>query len=600
MGARREAKAGEAAQLEREAAGVPPHDPETVRRVRLTAGVSAVLGAASLLLAAFQLARGGVPAAVIAAAIGVLAWAMVLALRLAVSTRIVATLVLALWTALLVAGAAMRGGPASPAATALAALPMLALLLLGRRGAWIWSTLVVVVNVALVAASRRGVIVDFVDPPLRPAVGATASIVLGGALLSVGLVYERQRSAALTELARRGAELRAVDRARHAAQSEAQMIRAEHLASIGQLAAGASHEINNPLAYVLYNLQALEEHLAGRATLEREESLQIVREALVGARHIQRVVRDLKTYSRAEDDSLEPVDLHAVAESVLKMAANEIRHRAQVVRDYGDVPHVQANRARVGQILLNLVINAAQAIPEGRSRDNTITLTTRSEGADGQVVVEVRDTGVGIPPELLRRVTEPFFTTKPVGIGTGLGLTACVNLVQRLGGAFAIDSEEGAGTTVRFTLPRAERRQPVSTPPPSFTTLPATYPIRLLVVDDDANVTRALRRMLKGYETIFARSGAEALELLRRDDGFDLVLCDLMMPDVTGADVYAALSAENPALASRLVLMTGGAFSGGLRDFITTFPGPVLEKPFAPEALRELIAKAAERAERSA
>jgi DNA-binding NtrC family response regulator len=172
-----------------------------------------------------------------------------------------------------------------------------------------------------------------------------------------------------------------------------------------------------------------------------------------------------------------------------------------------------------------------------------------------------------------------------------------VNLVQRLGGTFEIRSEVGVGTMVRFTLPRA---RPAAQAPAVAPAVSAARPARVLVIDDDVNVTRALQRMLKKHDTVVARSGVEALALLRRDDAFDLVLCDVMMPELTGVDVYRTLAEENPALASRVVLMSAGAFAKGVSEFMATFPGGVLEKPFAAEALHGLVAAAARRATKSA
>jgi PAS domain S-box-containing protein len=253
---------------------------------------------------------------------------------------------------------------------------------------------------------------------------------------------------------------------------EMELMETERLAALGRVAAGVGHEINNPLAYVMGNLSIAADRLrkgedvAGIATL--------LEEALEGADRIRSIVRDLKIFATRRVDEHGAVDVHRVIDSCVRMTDMEIRHRARLVRAFGDVPAIKGNEARLAQVLLNVLLNAAHAIPEGRAHEATITVTTFVE-ADGRVAIEVRDTGTGITPEHLPHVFEPFFTTKGER-GTGLGLSICQKLVAALGGEISIESDVGRGTclTIRLLAERAlePRVAPTESPPPM---IPPSY-----------------------------------------------------------------------------------------------------------------------------
>jgi PAS domain S-box-containing protein len=240
----------------------------------------------------------------------------------------------------------------------------------------------------------------------------------------------------------------------------------ERMASLGTLAAGVAHEINNPLSYLLSNLRFMNDEL--RELAEAGESLagargqevrEALREALVGSERVREIVRDLKTFSRQGDEQREPVDLHAVLDSCVNLAWSHIRHRARLVKAYGQVPPVLGNASRLGQVFLNLLVNAAQAIPEGQAPEaQEIHLSTWHE--ERWVGVAVRDTGVGIPPENRARLFSAFFTTKPEGVGTGLGLSICQGIIVALGGRITVESEPGKGSTFRVLLPVASAARP--------------------------------------------------------------------------------------------------------------------------------------------
>ena len=385
---------------------------------------------------------------------------------------------------------------------------------------------------------------------------------------------------------------------------QARLLLSDRLVSVGTLAAGVAHEINNPLAYLMANLDmaanrrlpALEadardkgETAIADAAAQITEMIHVARE---GADRVRSIVRDLKTFARADDDERRgPVDVRRVLDAAINMAWNEIRHRAKLVKEYADVPIIWGNEARVGQVFLNILLNAAQALQVGAAEGNAIRVRT-STSARGEAVVEVTDEGPGIEPDVLGRIFDPFFTTKPVGSGTGLGLWICQGIITALGGSIHAESRPGRGATFRVTLPADNRDAEVAranVDPTSAQQAPSRRG-RVLVVDDEAALAKTLAVALSDEHDVVARgSGREALALLRADDRFDVVLCDLMMPDMTGMDLYEAIVREKPVLASRFVFVTGGAFTPRARDFLDTVPATRLEKPFEMSSLRELL-----------
>ncbi|HEY6003998.1 MAG TPA: PAS domain S-box protein [Anaeromyxobacter sp.] len=379
---------------------------------------------------------------------------------------------------------------------------------------------------------------------------------------------------------------------------ESHLVLADRLASVGTLAAGVAHEINNPLAFILSNLEfALSEVSEDAADPELRRALQ---DAKDGAVRVREIVRSLRAFSRPGDDQRAVLDPRRVLQSALGLAANEIRHRGELVVDLGDVPQVQASEHRLAQVFLNLVINAAHALPEGRERENRVRVAT-STAPDGSAVIEVSDTGVGIPPDVLPRIFDPFFTTKPVGVGTGLGLSVCHGIVTQLGGHISVESAPGMGSTFRVVLPPAKDAArftagtaAVEKPAPAGAAPAASSRRgRVLVVDDEPLVSRALSRMLSPLHDVVARtSGQAALELLREDRAFDVVFCDLMMPGMTGMELHAALAATLPDVAARMVFLTGGAFTPAAREFLDGIANPYLEKPVDRGTLRDVVARA--------
>ncbi|MCC6903921.1 MAG: response regulator [Polyangiaceae bacterium] len=379
------------------------------------------------------------------------------------------------------------------------------------------------------------------------------------------------------------------------------LLRADRMATVGVLAASVAHEVRNPLTYVLYNLESLESELgqlsrAARGTrgggfdFEVDELKEMARDALEGARRIRSIIDDLKIFARNDEDERVPVDVNEAIESAIRLATNEVKYRARVEQTLGDVPPVLGSSGRLGQLLLNLVINAAQAIAPGARADNFVAI--RSWQERDWVNIEVRDSGAGIAPDVLPRVFAPFFTTKPPGVGTGLGLSICKDIAADMGGTIAVESTVGVGTRFVVRLPSAS---PAGAAQGAASVHPrrATEALgRVLVVDDDPHVAASLSRMLRGhYEVLTVPSGHAALELLGRDLPVDALVSDVMMPTLSGIELHAELDRTRPELARRVVFVTGAASDGEIRSDLERAGRPWLEKPVSSRALLSLLAQ---------
>jgi CheY-like chemotaxis protein len=276
----------------------------------------------------------------------------------------------------------------------------------------------------------------------------------------------------------------------------------------------------------------------------------------------------------------------------MTMAGAEIRHRARLVRDFGETPLIEANEGRLGEVFLNLLVNAAQALPDGAAQDHEIRVVTR--GAGDKVKVEIHDTGSGIAPEDLSHLFEPFFTTKPPGVGTGLGLSICHGIVTRMGGTIEVASQPGRGSSFTVTLPIGTASSADDAKPPAAAQIPArTGRARVLAIDDDPMVLAAIRRTLGEHEVVSLDDGRQALTLLAGDRAFDVILCDVMMPNLSGVELHEQLAAVAPLLQQRVVFLTGGAFTERTRDFLDRVPNRRLDKPFDIAELRALVGSCA-------
>jgi signal transduction histidine kinase/CheY-like chemotaxis protein len=369
------------------------------------------------------------------------------------------------------------------------------------------------------------------------------------------------------------------------------LIRAERLAALGRLSASIGHEINNPLSYVIGNL----EYAAGELRrLDAPKQLsEALRDAFSGADRIRKIVRELRAFSRgSEREERELVNLEDAVEAAIKLVSGELRLTARLEREFHVLPKVSADPARLTQVFVNLLMNAIQAIPSEVAESSAGVIRVRLLPADDALVaVEISDSGVGISEADKQRLFEPFFSTRPQDKGTGLGLFVSLGIVNALGGRIDVTSEPQRGTTVRVTLPVAEAR---AAKPPSVQTARATPNHRVLVIDDDALVAKTLARILNEHEVEVVTNGRDALERLSRDgSAIDLVLCDLMMPDMTGMELYETIEQRMPALSQRFVFISGGGVTERARLFIERHADRVLAKPIESSLLHRLVAQRA-------
>ena len=390
---------------------------------------------------------------------------------------------------------------------------------------------------------------------------------------------------------------------------EVRRLQAEKLASIGTLAAGVAHEINNPAAFVLGNLEALSSHVReidDHLTAADDPALRnnlaellfevkaVLQETKEGMARIHRIVRDLSSFSHVDDDRGATSELGATVESTLSLLRNELRHRTRLERDLRSTRVVAVSQARLGQVFLNLILNAAQALDEASAPQNRIVVRTYDRGEDS--FFEVTDNGPGIPPDVLPRIFDSFFTTKPRGVGTGLGLPIVQGIVRSLDGEIAVETRVGRGTTFRVRLPSRSPARAEAVPTPTVSAgasggvpEPSSRRRRILAVDDEPLLLKAYRRMLADvHEVVTALGGRDALLVLQKDPGFDVILCDLQMPEMSGMELHAKVKARHPALAERFVFATGGAFSSEAKRFLEQGI-TCIGKPFRVEELTAAI-----------
>ena len=365
---------------------------------------------------------------------------------------------------------------------------------------------------------------------------------------------------------------------------QAALMRHEKLAAIGQLAAGVAHEINNPSAAVAANLRYLREGLAGGQL--PEDTPECIDESLASVQRISRIVRQLLDAGRA---AAAPAptgsnELASAADAALAVVrathARPLTFSMRVPRGLYTV----GSQGLLEQVLVNLMSNAIHAIPPERT-DGEVRVEAVREG--DTVRLRVSDNGVGMSREGQQRLFEPFFTTKEQGVGTGLGLSVSLGLLRTIDGTIHVESTPGQGST--FTVELRAASAPVAAPAPVTVAEHRARP-RLLLVDDEPNVREALRRTLQGrFEVTLASGPTDALWHLEGPGRFDVVLCDLTMPEGGGPAFHRELCARDATLARRTVFYTGGVTSTEARDFVARYPLPVLEKPFDLGAFLKLV-----------
>ncbi|MCC6748533.1 MAG: response regulator [Deltaproteobacteria bacterium] len=384
------------------------------------------------------------------------------------------------------------------------------------------------------------------------------------------------------------------------------LMQLEKMATIGKFAAGVAHEVNNPMTFVLQNLQLLQSyagyivpivssHLArhGDRTGEpglleeiRGELHQVIDETLQGADRVSRLVKQLHAFSNVSDQAATLTDLRQILETSIMMVQNQIRYRARLERHFFETPRVVCVPGQISQVLVNLLVNAMQAL-EGRDFEGNVIVVRLSTRGD-MILLEVEDNGCGIAPEHLGRVLDPFFTTKPAGKGTGLGLALSASVVHQHGGTIEVESQLGTGTTVRVLLP-------IQSPHKVGTRItdavePVAHQARILLVDDEETLLRASQRSFgRQHQVRTALGPNEALLRLAEDSQVDLVLSDLMMPDMDGLSLCREILVRYPHLKGRVMLMTGGVFTDAVQAEISASGLQVLRKPFDGQDLQRAL-----------
>jgi PAS domain S-box-containing protein len=356
------------------------------------------------------------------------------------------------------------------------------------------------------------------------------------------------------------------------ARLRAQLAHADRLAALGRMAAGVAHEINNPLTFVSLAAELLRRRIPA-------EAASLVGDIEAGVARVASIVRDLRTFGRDEDPP-GPVDVAAAIEAAERLVAHELRPRGVLVKELSDLPPVWGVVRHVEQIFVNLFLNAAHALGETASGRVVVRAVVSAE----RVVVSVTDDGPGIPNELLETIFEPFFTTRAPGGGTGLGLSISRELVVRNGGNLVARSTVGEGTTMEVTLARLGATH-VAAPPrradaPIAPVARAT-PLRVLIVDDEPLIVRALGERIAHCATVVGETTPErALARIVAEPPFDAIVCDVMMPGMTGVDLHERVARDRPGMEARFVFITGGTYTARTRDYLERIPNARLTKPF--------------------
>ena len=375
---------------------------------------------------------------------------------------------------------------------------------------------------------------------------------------------------------------------------QAASIQSDRTAALGTLAASVAHEINNPLTYIFAHAEQIEVGLAQLDRLgpssdpgarEFRSELSALREDFqslrAGVERIASITRELRTFSHPDDKARTPVDARAAVRSVLQLVGKELEDRARLSLELEETALIIGHPTRLVQVILNLVMNALQSLPVRRTPQSEIHVRTATHGR--RVVIEVADSGTGVPLAERERIFEPFVTTKPIGQGTGLGLFVCRNIVRSYSGEVSVHDRPGGGALFRVSLPVAAsvEAEGVSRDPAVSPALPSLA--HVLIIDDEPQVVSALTGTLgrAGYRTSSCSSGTAGLQRLLAGADIDLVFCDLMMREMTGMELYARLREHAPAVLAKVVFMTGGAYSPAARQFLLDHPGQVIvEKPF--------------------
>jgi signal transduction histidine kinase len=378
---------------------------------------------------------------------------------------------------------------------------------------------------------------------------------------------------------------------------ERRLALAEHMSSLGVLSAGVTHEINNPLTYVALSIDALDDEVREIPSDHGERLRDLVSALREGTERIRSTVSRMKGLTRPGTGTRTRVTPRPIVESALAIVAHETSRRARVVVELHETGDVLADATELGQVFINLLVNAAQALDRAPSLEARVhIIRVRFFEEDGMVVFECEDTGEGIAPDLRTRIFDPFFTTKERRQGTGLGLSIVHRIVRDLAGVIEVRSSQGRGSLFRVTLPVAPPDAAVA--PPIAAMAPVTEPslrARVFVIDDEPMIARLVVRALGAHDVSPFTQARDALAALRGGDTPDLLLCDIEMPGLSGMELYEQVVSDRPELGERFVFLTGGAFTERALAFVSRPGIRVVQKPTDRATLLRLVGEAVER-----
>ncbi|MBN1960216.1 MAG: response regulator [Deltaproteobacteria bacterium] len=394
---------------------------------------------------------------------------------------------------------------------------------------------------------------------------------------------------------------------------QARVAQTDRLATMGMLAAGVAHEINNPLTYVIFNLETINRdihkliacckkympHIHSQFSLDdsnlnQDLSIDLesfhsrLKDALTGSHRIADIVKSLRIFSRAKKYNLNPISISDILDTAANMTTNEMKYRCKLIKSYQEVPQLIADEGKLSQVFINLLINAAQAIEEGNAANNEIQISTWH--TNEKIFVEIKDTGKGINLEEQKLLFVPFYTTKPIGEGTGLGLTIAQHILNEINGTIEVHSTPGKGSQFIVSIPINNATIYMEQEQQQTIVLPKILG-RILVIDDEAPIRGIIKRLLKDHIVIEADSGLQGQHILESDQNFDIIICDLMMPAVSGVEIHGWLSSHYPKLAEKIVFITGGAYLSEAQKYLSQLSNLRIEKPFDAITFKLVIEK---------
>jgi CheY-like chemotaxis protein len=356
---------------------------------------------------------------------------------------------------------------------------------------------------------------------------------------------------------------------------------------MGSLLASVAHELNNPLSILMVQVDLLTEEVSNKAV---SEHIKVIGQA---AERCVNIVHNFLALARRTPPQRTLIDLNAIIAEAMTLLAYTLQVDNVDVDQVlaANLPHLWADRHQLHQVLINLITNAHQALRD-MPPPRRLALTTRYDPTLSQVILEVADSGPGIPTEIQERIFEPFFTTKPPDVGTGLGLPFCKGIVEGHGGSISVDSQVGQGAAFRIKLPVEASPGPAPATPVPEALLPVEGKA-ILIIDDEAGIAAALASLLRrnGHHVDTASNGRLALEKLQ-GRAYDLILCDIRMPELDGPGLYRVLENHLPHLSRRVIFLTGDTLSPEIREFLEKAGGLRLDKPFRAAEVRRVVQQA--------